>query len=78
MTKRMNIRDAIEAAVEFGERFPDMRDFDVLEHVGYVMRTRYDNPNTVVAHEILFAYDHGMEEARKSVKRHMGIDIGGR
>jgi hypothetical protein len=69
------LKDAIDAAVEFGERFPDEYDQDVLDHVGYVMETNYPNPNTVVAMAILYAYEHGEAAAYRYCKQAFGIDM---
>lgn len=69
------LRTAIEAAVEFKERFPDEYDRTVLDHVEYVMDTRYENPNSVVALAIIYAYDHGMDSAKVYCKSAFGIEI---
>lgn len=75
MTEIKTLKTAIDAAVELAERFPDLPNSEILDHVGYVMNTRYDNERTVVAIAIIYAYDHGEDKAYEYAKHAFGIDM---
>jgi hypothetical protein len=48
-------RRMVFEAVSLSERFPDLSDFDVLEHINFVYR-RNVRENTVLGQAILIAY----------------------
>lgn len=54
-----------ETAEELAKRFPDLSDYDVLDHVRFVHELPYIESNTVLGHAIMSAYhaenaDYGM------------------
>jgi hypothetical protein len=78
MKATKTLKTAIDAAVELSERFPDLSNRDVLDHVAYVMDTQYESERTVVAIAIIYAYDHGEDEAYRYCAGAFGIDMRGK
>ncbi len=62
----MTRRSMIYEAVRFSERFPDLSDADVLEHINYVFRTNVHD-FSILGKAILIAYNTQNE--------HRGLDF---
>ena len=61
----------IEEAAEFGERFPDAADHDIIEHISFVFR-RPIHPESCVANACIAAYDHGVAAGEAHIRAFFG------
>jgi hypothetical protein len=62
MTKNRQ-RKMIYEAIRLNERFPDLPDIDVLEHIEYVFSVHRIDPDSILGYAVLLAY-HTQNEHR--------------
>lgn len=64
---------AIEEAAQFGDRFPDLSEQDVLEHIEYVLVLRKLDPQYAISRVILRAYDYASVAAGVDCAKLWGV-----
>jgi hypothetical protein len=74
VTNMTTVTEIIETTLELKEFFPDLRDSEVFEHVGFVHQAEYSF-DMCIGRVILTAYDHGEKEAYRWAKFYFGIDF---
>jgi hypothetical protein len=67
---------AIEEAHELSDRFPDLRDDDVIEMVRDIANMPMHFEDNIANRTILIAYDQGPSEAYRFYGALMGIKLG--